>query len=151
MWSDRRGQTRNLLLAFQAALKRKTRRIKAQSTCIIQSTLYGQSYRYVIRFVLFFALALCSNETTAMERGPHCVGHVEAMSLSGGEGPVPERDHDGHHGPTAILPVRMCVLPLLYCSNELRWACSSVSKVTSHTRNVLQLLNRSKCVHFTFQ
>jgi hypothetical protein len=61
----------------------------------------------------FSVLALCSNETTAMERGPHCVGHVDAVSQSGGEGCVPERDHGGHRGLTAILPFRMRVLPLL--------------------------------------
>ena len=55
-----------------------------------------------------------------MERGTHCVGHVDAVSQSGGEGSVPERDHGGHRGPTAIFPVRMRVLPLLRCSNGLR-------------------------------
>lgn len=135
MWSDQRGQTRNLLLAFQAALNRKRKRIKAQSTC---STQYG-----TVIPVLFFK-ALCSNETTSMERGIHWVGHVDAVSQSGGEGPVPDRDQGGHRGPTATLPVRMLFLPLLRCSNGLRWACSGVSKVNPHTSNGLQLLNRSK-------
>jgi len=60
----------------------------------------------------FSVLALCSNETTAMERGPHCVGHVDAVSQSGRAGSVRGRDHGGHRGPTAILPVRMRVRPL---------------------------------------
>jgi hypothetical protein len=168
MWSDQRGQTRNLLLAFRATLKRKTKRIMAQSTRSTQSALYGTVipvqyiyiYIYIIYlfiyflftyFIYFFVLALCSNETTAMERGTHCVGHEDAVSQSGGEGPVPERDHGGHRGPTAILPVRMRVLSLHRCSNGLRWACSRVSKVISHTSNALQPLNKSKCVHFKFQ
>jgi len=47
-----------------------------------------------------------------MERGPHCVGHVDAVSQSGRAGSVRGRDHGGHRGPTAILPVRMRVRPL---------------------------------------
>ena len=148
IWSAR--QTRNLLLASQAALKRKTKRIQNQSTRSTQSALHGTGIT-VRNIFCFLVLAVCSNETTAIERGPRGVGHVDVLSQSGGEGPVLERDHGGHRGPTAILPVRMRVLPLLQCSCGLRWACSGVSKVTSPTSNSLQLLNRSKCVHFTFQ
>lgn len=73
----------------------------------------------VFCFQTIYAIASCSYETPAVEHGPLCVGHGGAVSKSDGQGSDPGRDHGGHHRPAAILPVRMCVLPVFKCSYRL--------------------------------
>lgn len=81
---------------------------------------YAQEiYRNVFCFQTVNAIASSSYETPGVEHGLLCAGLDDFVSKSDGEGYDPGRDHGGHHRPAAILPVRMCVLPLFKRSYRL--------------------------------